>query len=146
MEYKIEQFNEQHVSLKNSFFETLKNLSDVLFLDMETTKQLLSKIKKQWWNIFVAVSDEYGIIWTITFFLEQKFIKWWAIAWHIEDVATREWFTWQWIAKKLIERAIQEAKQKWCYKIILDCNEQLAPFYEKHGFENEWVFMRLYLK
>ena len=47
MEYKIEQFNEQHVSLKNSFFETLKNLSDVLFLDMETTKQLLSKIKKQ---------------------------------------------------------------------------------------------------
>lgn len=146
MEYKIEQFEERHLLLRESFFETLKNLSETLVLDLENTKELLHKIKDQGGNIFVAVSDEHGIIWTITLLVEQKMIRWWALAAHIEDVATREWFTWQGVAKKLIERAIQEAKQRWCYKIILDCNEQLVPFYEKSWFENEWSFMRLYLK
>jgi len=145
MEYNIEQFEEKHLPLQKSFYETLKNLSDVLVMDMETTKKLINTIKNQWGNIFIALSKEHGIIWTVTLLVEQKMIKWWALAGHIEDVATRKWFTWQWIAKNLIDRAIQEAKQKWCYKIILDCNEQLVPFYKKSWFQKEWIFMRLYL-
>ena len=146
MEYKIEEFKEEHLLLKESFFDTLKSLSDVLVLDIEETQKLLQKINNQWWNIFVAVSDEHGIIWTITLLIEQKFIKWWAIAGHIEDVVTRKGFTGQGVAKKLIERVIKEAKEKWCYKIILDCNSQLTPFYEKFWFKKEWIFMRSYLK
>lgn len=62
MEYKIEQFEEKHLLLRESFFETLKNLSETLVLDLENTKELLHKIKDQGGNIFVAVSDEHGII------------------------------------------------------------------------------------
>jgi len=47
MEYNIEQFEEKHLPLQKSFYETLKNLSDVLVMDMETTKKLINTIKNQ---------------------------------------------------------------------------------------------------
>lgn len=62
MEYTIERFEEKHIELNTSFYETLKNLSDVLVLDMKTTANILQKIRQQGGNIFVAVSNEHGII------------------------------------------------------------------------------------
>lgn len=62
MEYTIERFEEKHIELSTSFYETLKNLSDVLVLDMKTTANILQKIRQQGGNIFVAVSNEHGII------------------------------------------------------------------------------------
>lgn len=145
MEYSIEKFETKHLILRESFFETLQNLSDTLVLDQEKTQELLDKIQAQWSSIFLAISPQHGVIGTITLLLEQKMIKWWAIAGHIEDVATRAWFTGHGVAKQLIETAIQEAKQNWCYKIILDCDERLVPFYEKYWFKKEGNFMRHYL-
>ena len=40
------------------------------------------------------------------------------------------------IAKELLAYAIRVAKDNNCYKIILDCNRELIPFYEKSGFGN----------
>ena len=146
MEFRIEEFAEQHLALKDSLYATLENLAQTLFLDMDTTKALVQKMHEQWSVMFVAVSDEHGIIGSTTLLVEQKLIRWGAIAGHIEDVATRTWFTGHGVSKQLLEKAIQTAKDKWCYKIILDCEPELVPMYEKYGFTSEWAFMRLYLK
>jgi hypothetical protein len=47
MEYKIDQFDDKYLQLKDSFCETLKNLSDVLIFDTETMKKILDTMKNQ---------------------------------------------------------------------------------------------------
>ena len=145
MEFRIEELAEKHLALKDSLYTTLQNLTTTPLLDMDMTKTLLQKMHQQWSIIFVAVSDEHGIIGSTTLLVEQKLIRWGAIAGHIEDVATRTWFTGHGVSKQLLEKAIQTAKDKWCYKIILDCEPELVPMYEKYGFQPEGTFMRLYL-
>lgn len=146
MEYTIEQLGLQHLSLGESLFETRSNMAESPLLDEDKMTELLKKMNDQGSIIFVAVSKEHGIIWTTTLLVEQKMIRWWGISAHIEDVVTRKWFTGQGVARSIMDKAIQEARAKWCYKIILDCEDELVPFYEKSGFKEEWTFMRMYLK
>jgi glucosamine-phosphate N-acetyltransferase len=76
--------------------------------------------------------------------VEQKILRWWSKAGHIEDVAVRKWFEWIWIWKALNIKAIEKSKELGCYKIILDCNKWLEEFYEKIWFETSGIFMRKY--
>lgn len=47
MEFRIEEFAEQHLALKDSLYATLENLAQTLFLDMDTTKALVQKMHEQ---------------------------------------------------------------------------------------------------
>ena len=49
------------------------------------------------------------------------------------------------MASALIKHAIQAAKDAHCYKIILDCDAELIPYYEKFGFTNKGIFMGQYM-
>ncbi len=140
MDYQIEELSEKHLQFNESFFETLRNLVDSPTLDQEKMKDVLTKMHKQWTVILVAV-NEHGIIGTTGLLIEQKFIRWWVLAGHIEDVAVRKWFEGKGIAGALLTRAIEIAKEKWCYKIILDCGEKMIPFYEKFGFKHDGAYM-----
>lgn len=53
---------------------------------------------------------------------------------HIEDVAVRKEYEGNGIATKIIKEIISCAKKEGCYKIILDCKNNLLPFYQKFGF------------
>ena len=41
---------------------------------------------------------------------------------------------------------IEDAKQKKCYKIILDCNENMYNYYNKYGFESKNIQMSYYIE
>ena len=47
------------------------------------------------------------------------------------------------IAQQLINKCIEYAKSQNCYKIILNCNENLIKFYEKNNFYNVGYQMRM---
>jgi hypothetical protein len=47
MEFRIEEFAEKHLALKDSLYTTLENLAQTLVLDMDTTKALLQKMHQQ---------------------------------------------------------------------------------------------------
>lgn len=129
----------------DDYFVTLANLSSVDALTEQDAVAVLDLINKQWSHIYVAIHDDGKIIGTITLLVEQKFLRWGALAGHLEDVAVREGYEGQGIGGWLVAHAVSQAKQLWCYKIILDCNEKLLWFYAKYGFEAKEVCMKMYL-
>lgn len=64
----------------------------------------------------------------------------------LEDVFVDEDKRGQGIGKKLIEEAVEEAKQQGCYKLIgtsRHSRESVHKFYEKIGFENYGIEFRM---
>jgi len=81
----------------------------------------------------------------ITLLLEPKIIHKGKSVGHIEDLIIDKNYRNQNIAKKLINHVINIATYNNCYKIILDCNQNLIPFYEKNGFFQKDIQMRMNL-
>jgi len=122
--------------LENNFVETLSalkptnlSINDLRYLYIRRR----SKIKT-----FIAINNTYGekniIVGTISLFLEQKFINNGGICGHIEDMAVHKDYQGQGIGKALVEHAVKYAKARRAYKVILDCEDKVIPFYMKCGF------------
>lgn len=145
MDYIIKELKKEDlISNLDDFVETLSNLKKTENLNLEKSLELLERINNQWSHIYVAVLEDNTIIGTITLMIEEKMLRWWSKAWHIEDVAVRKGYEWMWIWKALNIKAIEESKRLKCYKIILDCDQWLEKFYNKVWFETSGIFMRKY--
>lgn len=51
----------------------------------------------------------------------------------IEDVIVDEEYRGKGLGKKIVEFLIEYGKKKGCYKVVLNCNSENIPFYEKCG-------------
>ncbi|PJA49266.1 MAG: histone acetyltransferase [candidate division SR1 bacterium CG_4_9_14_3_um_filter_40_9] len=145
MEYIVKELMKKDLEYLDSFFVTLSNLTDAPKQTREKTENLLMGINEQGSKIFIAITTEGEIIGALTLMVEQKMIRGGAKAGHIEDVVTREGFEGNGIGKALMNTAIEEAKNCGCYKIILDCDNELTGYYKKFGFKTDGAFMRMYL-
>lgn len=132
-------------SHRDSFFATLRNLTQAEDIPLERSQEILQQINSQWKYLYVAVHEDGNIVGHASLMIEQKFIRSGALAAHVEDVVTREGYQWQGIASALMQHLVQIAKEKKCYKIILDCEEHLTWYYEKFGFVHKGSFMNQYL-
>jgi glucosamine-phosphate N-acetyltransferase len=92
-------------------------------------------------NIYVAYTNN-KIVGTITLLVEPKIIHNAGKVGHIEDVVVHTKYRKKGIGKLLIDHVKIVAKEKECYKIILDCDEHNIGFYEKSGFKTKGVCMR----
>jgi glucosamine-phosphate N-acetyltransferase len=63
---------------------------------------------------------------------------------HIEDIVVHNDYRTQGIAKDILKRLVDLAKQKNCYKVILDCKNNLQNFYERNEFEYKGIQMSKY--
>jgi len=77
----------------------------------------------------------------ITLIIEQKLIHSGGLVGHIEDLAVDPKYQKQGIAKHLIQYCINCAREKGCYKVILDCKEDLVDFYKHNNFKQEGTYM-----
>ncbi len=136
----LRELEEQDIG--NGFYETLDNLRPVGGLTPEQGREVLRKIKGQDGHVFVALEDD-QVVGAVTLLVEQKFIRKGALAGHIEDVSTRKGHEGKGIARQILAKAIAYAKERGCYKVILDCDEALIPFYAKSGFVEKERQMRL---
>lgn len=142
--FKIKELEEP--DLTNSFFETLGCLRSTGKLTVEKAKSILKKIKgNPNHKIFIAVDDG-KIIGATTLLIEHKFIHEGGLVGHIEDVVTHRDFQYKGVGSALMKKAIDIARESGCYKVILDCSEDNAPFYEKAGFKKHGIEMRMDLK
>lgn len=91
---------------------------------------------------FVAESED-RVVGTLTLLIEQKFIHAGGLVGHIEDVAVHKDHQGKGIGKELVLHAVEESKKAGCYKVILDCFEELVPFYSALGFRRFNVGMRV---
>jgi glucosamine-phosphate N-acetyltransferase len=136
----------EQADLEKGFFQTLSNLTILGRIrdNLEQAKKILQEIKSYpLYKIFVAVkNDNAEIIGSITLLIEQKFIHDGGKAGHIEDVVTRREYEGIGIGSALVSAALAFAREKNCYKVILNCSEKNVPFYQKIGFRRNEISMR----
>jgi len=125
----------------------------------ESTAGLLETLKEVWsvdeisdmtienWfnndNYMVVAELDGEIVGTATLHIQKKLIRNGGFAGLIEDVAVREKLRGQNIGAQLIQELKEKAKKIGCYKVILSCFPQRVAFYERNGFFQESILMRL---
>jgi glucosamine-phosphate N-acetyltransferase len=61
-------------------------------------------------------------------------------------IVVKEKYRGQRVGEKLINYLTEEAKKIGCYKVSLSCFPERVNFYERCGFKNESITMRISLK
>jgi len=128
--------------LEKGFLETIEFLRNASDLDKNKAKEILKKIKQKTNHIIYVAIDNKKIVGSTTLLIEQKFIHDGGLVGHIEDVVVRKDYEGQGIGMKLVISLLGVAKQKKCYKTILNCEDSLKMFYEKIGFKKTTNEMR----
>ena len=128
--------------LENGFLETLDFLRNTGDLDKNKANEILKKIKQNPNHIIHVAIDNKKIVGSTTLLIEQKFIHDGGLVGHIEDVVVRKDYEGKGIGIKLVTSMLERAKEKNCYKTILDCKDDVKQFYERIGFKRESNCMR----
>jgi glucosamine-phosphate N-acetyltransferase len=129
------------VDLERGLLATLSNLADVA-LSLDEAREVFRGRLRLGVRTYVAVADE-QVIGTTSLLVEQKFIHHGGKVGHIEDVAVHRDFQGRGVARELLEYAVAQARRLGCYKVILNCRDELLPFYERFGFRRHDNGMRL---
>lgn len=79
-----------------------------------------------------------------TLVLERKLIRNCGTCGHVEDVVVDASARGRGVGRVLLDALTALARQHGCYKVILDCSEDNAAFYQKCGFRRKEVQMALY--
>jgi glucosamine-phosphate N-acetyltransferase len=143
MAYMIRQLLESDIEAE-SFFATLSNLRPVGNLSFELAHEIFVDCEKKGIETYVAVEGG-QVIGTLRILFEPKYYHAGRFAAHIEDVVTHQAWQGKGVARQLIEHAVRLCREKDCYKIILDCASEFVGFYEKFGFKQTDLGMRLNL-
>ena len=128
--------------LEKGFLETLDFLRNTSDLDKNKANEILKKIKQNPNHIIYVAIDNKKIVGSTTLLIEQKFIHDGGLVGHIEDVVVRKDYEGKGIGIKLVTSMLERAKEKNCYKTILDCKDDVKQFYERIGFKRESNGMR----
>ncbi len=125
----------QKKDLFNGFLKSLDSLRKASDLSPKKAKTIFDKITKNHDEIiYVAVKDGV-VIGAASIIIEQKFIHKGGKVGHIEDVVVSKKFQGKGIGQKIVNALLEYAQKQGCYKTILDCTEELIPFYERIGFK-----------
>ena len=138
----IEIRNIVETDIENGFLESLDSLRKASDLDREIGKDILRKIIANPDHIIHVAEINGKIIGSTTLLIEQKFIHNGGRVGHIEDVVVSKEYEGRGIGIKLVSSLLEKAKVMNCYKTILDCQNELIPFYERIGFKKESNQMR----
>ena len=128
--------------LEKGFLETLDFLRNASNLDKNKANEILKKIKQNPNHIIYVAINNKKIVGSTTLLIEQKFIHDGGLVGHIEDVVVRKDCEGKGIGIKLVTSLLERAKEKNCYKTILDCKDDVKQFYERIGFKRESNGMR----
>jgi len=137
---KIREIVEEDI--EKEFLKSLDSLRKASDLDKEVAKDILKKIISNPDHIIHVAEDNGKIVGSTTLLIEQKFIHNGGCVGHIEDVVVSKEFEGRGIGIKLVTSLLEIANTRNCYKTILDCKDELIPFYERIGFKQESKQMR----
>lgn len=94
-------------------------------------------------NYMFVIEDDGLIIGSGTLHVEKKFIRNGGLAGFIEDVVVRNDYRGKNLGSELIQKLVEKGKELGCYKIVLSCFPERVSFYERNGFFQESILMRL---
>ena len=126
----------QKEDLWNGFLQTLDSLRQASNIDKKTAEKIFDKINSNPDHIVAVAVIEEKIVGSTTLLIETKFIHNGGKVGHIEDVVVDKEYQKKGIGEKIIIYLLRYAKDQGCYKTILDCTDEVKPFYEKLGFKH----------
>lgn len=121
--------------LWNGFLTSLDSLRETSSIDKNKANTIFNKINSNPDHIIAVAELDGKIVGAATLLIEQKFIHNGGMVGHIEDVVIDKKFQGQKIGEKIIKYLLEYAKNRGCYKTILDCTDDVKQFYEKIGFK-----------
>jgi len=126
--------------VKEKYLQLLRELTYAPDIPDDMFLQNINQIHKTGQIIIGVSGDE--IVCSGTIIIEPKIIHGCKNVGHIEDIVVRG----RKIGCSLLQRLVAYASKNNCYKVILDCKEQLESFYKKTNFSKHGVQMSLYLE
>jgi len=127
---------------KEEIFTLLQQLTTSPSITSEQYCNIISTLNEKH-NIFSYVENN-KTVGLITIFIEQKLIHGGKCVAHIEDLVIDKNYRKRGIATKLITHALKSVEKMNCYKIILNCTEEMVEMYKKFNFEKKSVQMAYY--
>ena len=125
----------QKKDLWNGFLKSLNSLRPATDgIEISKAAVIFEKINVNADHI-IAVAETAGkIVGSATLLIEPKFIHDGGLVGHIEDVSVNDMYQGQGIGEKIMNYLLKISRDRGCYKTILDCTDNIMPFYEKLGF------------
>jgi len=126
----------QKKDLQNGFLTTLDSLKQTSNMDKNRAEEVFETINSNP-NHIIAIAELDGkVVGSTTLLIEPKFIHDGGLVGHIEDVVVGKKFQGQKIGNEIVKFLLEVAKNRGCYKTILNCTEDVKEFYEKMGFKH----------
>ena len=123
-------------------FSKLINIFSKTYFSFDQFKDFLENEK----NTKIYVLEDNNILLACgTILFEKKFIHNLSLYAHIEDIIVCTKYQKKGYGKLLIQNLINICKERKCYKILLDCNNNFIPSYEKYRFIPIGYQMVIYL-
>jgi glucosamine-phosphate N-acetyltransferase len=144
----IERFPDYIEIIKDSYLELLSELTEVSKVD---TSKFLENIQKinQMGSIIVCFLENppftgFKIVASGTIIIEPKIIHGCKNVGHIEDIVVKASYRGFNISQNILDLLFIEAREKDCYKVILDCSKEVQRVYIKSGFEEKGIQRAMY--
>lgn len=125
----------QRDDLWNGFLTSLDSLREASSIEKSKADKVFEKINSNKDHVIAVAEVDGKVVGSSTLLIEQKFIHNGGLVGHIEDVVVDKEFQGQRIGEKIIKVLLEKSKNRGCYKTILDCTDDVRPFYEKIGFK-----------
>lgn len=144
----IERFPDYVEIIKNSYLDLLSELTEVSKVDTHKFVENVQKISQMGTIIICFLENPnlngFKIVASGTLIIEPKIIHGCKNVGHIEDVVVKERYRGFNISQDILDLLQIEAREKDCYKVILDCVKEVQRVYIKSGFEEKGIQMSLY--
>ena len=134
--------------IKCKYLNLLSELTIISLMDTNIFLEKITLIHQMGCIIISYINspdlEEFNIIASGTIIIEPKIIRGGQNVGHIEDIVVKNNFRGKGISKAILDMLKSIAREKNCYKIILDCSESLKTFYNKCEFEEKGVQMGIH--
>jgi glucosamine-phosphate N-acetyltransferase len=137
---KIEQIKERYLLL-------LSNLTVTGYIETALFIKNINKISEMGSIIVAFVTEPTGDIDMIasgTIIIEPKIIRQGKNVGHIEDIVVAPHMRGRGLSHKILNHLKQFAKESNCYKVILDCSEEVKNVYTKNNLKVKGLHMSEY--
>ena len=149
--FKLLNSNSNHIEkIKDSYLLLLSELTTTNYLETDLFITNLKKIEEHG-EIIIAYTgsidnNSFAIIASGTIIIEPKIIRNGKSVGHIEDIVVRHDFRGKGISQQILYILKQTALKQNCYKVILDCNDEVKNVYIKNGFQIKGYQMAEYFE
>ena len=126
----------------HGYIDLLRQLTECGTITYNEFKHRLLQMKECPNTYYIVVIEDIKsnreVIASATLVCEKKFIRQLSVRGRIEDVVVNNRYRGQHLGKLLIELLNNFARDKChCYKVSLECKDELVSFYKQFGFDHE---------